>query len=107
MVQLSHLYMTAGKTIALTRWTFVDKVMSLLFVPGAKEVWISALGHNLLLFFSSVSLTDCSSSSHPLKDWGCSFYVHSTLSIHASLLISPQLGFEYHPDACMPPSEIS
>ena len=30
-VQLSHPYMTTGKTIALTRWTFVDKVMSLLF----------------------------------------------------------------------------
>ena len=30
-VQLSHLYMTSGKTIALTRRTFVDKVMSLLF----------------------------------------------------------------------------
>ena len=31
MVQLSHLYMTTGKTIALTRWAFVGKVMSLLF----------------------------------------------------------------------------
>ena len=31
LVQLSHPYMTAGKTIALTRWTFVDKVISLLF----------------------------------------------------------------------------
>ena len=30
-VQLSHPYMTIGKTIALIRWTFVDKVMSLLF----------------------------------------------------------------------------
>jgi len=30
MVQLSHPYMTAGKTTALTRWTFVSKVMSLL-----------------------------------------------------------------------------
>ena len=30
MVQLSHTYMTTGKTIALTRWTFVGKVMSLL-----------------------------------------------------------------------------
>ena len=30
-VQLSHPYMTTGKTISLTRWTFVDKVMSLLF----------------------------------------------------------------------------
>ena len=31
MVQLSHLYMTTGKTTALTIWTFVGKVMSLLF----------------------------------------------------------------------------
>ena len=31
MVQLSHLYMTTGKTIALIIWTFVSKVMSLLF----------------------------------------------------------------------------
>ena len=31
IVQLSHPDMTTGKTIALTRWTFVDKVISLLF----------------------------------------------------------------------------
>ena len=31
IVQLSHPYMTTGKTIALTRWAFVGKVMSLLF----------------------------------------------------------------------------
>ena len=31
MVQLSHLYMTTGKTITLTTWTFVSKIMSLLF----------------------------------------------------------------------------
>ena len=31
IVQISHPYMTTGKPIALTRWTFVDKVMSLLF----------------------------------------------------------------------------
>ena len=31
ILQLSHPYMTTGKTIALTRWTFVDKVMLLLF----------------------------------------------------------------------------
>ena len=37
IVQLSHPYMTTGKTIALTRWTFVDKVMLvcfLIFCPG-------------------------------------------------------------------------
>ena len=39
IVQLSHPYMTTGKTIALTRRTFVDKVMSLLFktLSGPRE----------------------------------------------------------------------
>ena len=32
IVQLSHPYITTGKTIALTRWTFVDKVMSMLHI---------------------------------------------------------------------------
>ena len=31
MVQLSHPYMTTGKTIVLTRWTFISKIVSLLF----------------------------------------------------------------------------
>ena len=53
IVQLSHPYMTTGKTIALTRWTFVDKVMSLLFnmlsrlaitfLPRSKRLLISWL----------------------------------------------------------------
>ena len=38
VVQLSHPYMTTGKTIALTRWTFVNKVMSLLFIMLSKLV---------------------------------------------------------------------
>ena len=37
IVQLSHPYMTAGKTITLTRWTFVGKVMSLLIVHGVTK----------------------------------------------------------------------
>ena len=37
VVQLSHPYTTSGKTIALTRWTFVGKVMSLLLNCGAGE----------------------------------------------------------------------
>ena len=50
-VQLSHPHMTAGKTIALTRWTFVSKVISLLFnmlsrlvitfLPRSKHLLIS------------------------------------------------------------------
>ena len=53
MVQLSHPYMTTGKTIALTRWTFDGKVMSLLlnmlsrlviaFLPRSKRILISWL----------------------------------------------------------------
>ena len=38
MVQLLHLYMTSGKTIALTRWTFVDKLMPPLFNTPSKSV---------------------------------------------------------------------
>ena len=38
MIQLSHLYLTAGKTIALTVWIFVGKVMSLLFNMLARFV---------------------------------------------------------------------
>ena len=53
IVQLLHTYMTTGKTIALTRWTFVGKVMSLLFnilsrlvitfLPRSKHLLISRL----------------------------------------------------------------
>ena len=53
LVQLSHPYVTTGKTIALTRWTFVGKVMSLLlnmlsrvvitFLPRSKRLLISWL----------------------------------------------------------------
>ena len=39
MVQLSHPYMTTGKTIALTRWTFVGKVMSLVFNMMSRLPW--------------------------------------------------------------------
>ena len=53
MVYLSHPHMTTGKTIALTRWAFVSKVMSLLFnmlsrlvivfLPRSKHLLISWL----------------------------------------------------------------
>ena len=55
IVQLSHPYMTTGKTLALTRWTFVDKVVSLLFnmlsklvitfLPRGKHLLISWMHH--------------------------------------------------------------
>ena len=43
-IQLSHPYMTTGKTIALTRWTFVGKVMSLLFNMLSRLVILSFQG---------------------------------------------------------------
>ena len=60
MTQLSHPYMTAGKTIALTIWTFVGKVMSLLlnmlsrvfiaFLPRSKWLLISHLVDSKIWF---------------------------------------------------------
>ena len=62
MVQLSHPYMTTGKTIALTRWTFVSKVMPLLFnmlsrlviafLPKSKCLLISWLQSPSAVIFS-------------------------------------------------------
>ena len=50
-VQISHPYMTTGKTIALTRWTFVGKVMSLLFNMHSRLV-ITFLPRNKHLLIS-------------------------------------------------------
>ena len=92
-VQLSHPYMTTGKTIALTRQTFVGKVMSLLFnmlfrlvitfLPRSKRLLISGCNHHLQLgvvmskywfcgsYFSVVTSCichdSCSSSPYALK----------------------------------------
>ena len=51
MVQLSHPYMTTGKTIALTRWTSVGKVTSLLFNMLSRLI-ITFLPRNKLLLIS-------------------------------------------------------
>ena len=49
IVQLSHAYLTTGKIIALTRWTFVGKVMSLLFNMLSRLVLTSLRRSNRLL----------------------------------------------------------
>ena len=49
-VQLSHPYINTGKTIALTRWTFVDKVMSLLFNKLSRLVTVFLQRSKCLLF---------------------------------------------------------
>ena len=57
MVQLSHPYMTTGKTIALTRWTFVGQVMSLFFNTLSRFViaLLSRSKHLLILWLQSPS----------------------------------------------------
>ena len=57
IVQLSHPYMTTGKTIALTRWTFVGKVMSLLFniLPRLVITFLPRSQHLLISWLQSPS----------------------------------------------------
>ena len=65
-VQLSHPYMTIGKTIALTRWTFVDKIMSLLlnmlsrlvitFLPRSKCLLISRLQSQSIMILEPIKI---------------------------------------------------
>ena len=85
IVQLSHPYMTTGKTIALTRWTFVDKVMSLLcnmlsrlvitFLPRSKCLLISWLQSPsaVILEPKKINLATVSTVSpsicHEVGDW--------------------------------------
>jgi len=67
IVQLSHPYMSTGKSIALTRWNFVGKVMSLLFnmlsrlvktfLPRSKLLLISWLQSPSAVIFSSVQFS--------------------------------------------------
>ena len=57
IVQLSHPYMTTGKTIALIRWNFVGKVMSLLFNMLSRLVitFLSRSKHILISWMQSPS----------------------------------------------------
>ena len=58
IVQLSHPYMTTGKTIALTTWTFVDKVVSLLFNMLSRLVTVFSQGASVFLFHAVTVCSD-------------------------------------------------
>ena len=58
IVQLSHPYMTTGKTIALTRWIFAGKIMSLLLNMLSRLV-ITFLPRSKSLFFFTAAVTMC------------------------------------------------
>ena len=63
IVQLSYLYMTTGKTTALTRWTFVGKVISLLFNTHSRFViaFLPRSKHLLISWLQSLSTVILSS----------------------------------------------
>ena len=73
IVQLSHPYMTTGKTIALNRWTFVGKVMSLLlnklsrlviaFLPRSKHLLISWMQSPSAVIFGPPKIKSASVST--------------------------------------------
>ena len=76
IVQLSHPYMTPGKTIALTRWNFVGKVMSLLFnmlsrlvitfLPRSKRLLISWLRLPSAVILEPPKIKSATVSSFPI-----------------------------------------
>ena len=69
-VQLSHPYMTTGKTIALTRWIFVDKVMSLLLNMLSRLVIIFLPRSKCLNFMAAITI--CSDfEAQKDKVWHC------------------------------------
>ena len=69
IVQLSHRNMITGKTIVLTRWTFVGKVVSLLFNVLSRLV-ITFLPRNKCLYFMA-AITICSDFGAPLLKKVC------------------------------------
>ena len=69
-VQLSHPYMTTGKTIALMRWTFVDKLMSLLFNMLSRLV-ITFFPRSKCLLISWLQSPTAEILEPKIKVWHC------------------------------------
>ena len=84
MVQLSHPYMTTGKTIALIIWTFVGKVMSLLFNMLYRFV-IAFLPRSKCLLIS----VDFGAQENKVCHFFCCFpiYLHEVMGLVAMILV--------------------
>ena len=91
MVQLSHLYMTTGKTIGLTIWTFVGKVMSQLFnmlsrlvipfLPKSKHLLISWLQSPSAVLLEPRKMKSVTVSTFPLS------ICHEVMGLDAMILV--------------------
>ena len=90
-VQLSHLYMTTGKTIALTRWTFLGKVMSLLFNMLSRFVIAFLPKSNYLLILCLQSPTAVILEPKKTKSLTVSIYpppiYHEVMGLDAMIFI--------------------
>ena len=92
IAQLSHPYMTTGKSIALTRQTFVGKVMSLLFNMLSRLVITFLPRRSVASFNFMAAVTVCSDSGAPQnKVCHCFHYCHSLL--YPIYIISHQNAF--------------
>ena len=96
-VQLSHLYMTTGKTIALTRWTFVSKIVSVLFymlsrlvitfLPRSKRLLISWLqSPSAVILEPKNKVSHCCTVSPAI--------CHEVMGPDAMILVSWMLSFK-------------
>ena len=95
-VQLSHPYLTTGETIALTRWTFVGKVMSLLFnmlsrlvitfLARSKRLLISWLQSPFAVILEPPKIKSASWAISNPKRWCCE---SAALNMSANLVNSP------------------
>ena len=108
VVQLSHPYMTTGKTIALTRWTFVGKVISLLFnmlsrllitfLPRSKRLLISWLQSPSAVILEPPKIksdTVSPSISHEVMRPDAMIFIFSMLSFKPTV----SLSFHFHQEA--------
>ena len=95
IVQLSYPYMTTGKTIALTRWTFVDKVMSLLFNMLSRLV-ITFLPRSKCLLISWLqSPSAVISEPREIKSATVSLSIcHEVMGLDAMVLVFWMLNFK-------------
>ena len=84
-VQLSHPYMTTGKTIALTRWTFVDKVIALLFNMLFRLV-TTLLSRNKHLLISWLQSPSAVILEPPkIKSWMHGVWMHECIDVRVGL----------------------
>ena len=113
IVQLSHPYMTTGKTIALTRWTFVGKIMSLLFnklsklvitfLPRSKHLLISWLQSPSAVIFGAPQNKVCHCFPIYLP-WSDRTRCHDLIFLNVEFWTSFfTLFFHFHQDSLVPP----